>query len=518
MLIMAAQTKTCSLDPIPTFFLKEIVEALLPSITLLVNGSLAQATLPKTQKSSIITPILKKMNLDPNDMSHYRPISNLSFLSKIVERVVASQLQLHLDQHHLLPRSQSAYRPCHSTETALMKVLSDVFAAADRQHITILTLLDLTAAFDCVDHGILLRRLESSFGLTERALGSFRSYLADRTSHVIYDSIASHTCPVTCGVPQGSILGPILFTMYIADLERVVADSGLEAHFYADDSQLYLSCPPIDIATCALQVAECTAQVERWLHRNRLKLNTSKTEVICLGTRQQISRVSPETFDLGSAVVDRTRTTRDLGFTIDEHLTMSAHILTVVRSSFHQLRQIRTVIGSLTSTAAATMIHAFVSSRLDYCNGLLQGVASSELARLQSAQNAAARLITGTRRCDHITPILRDLHWLPITQRVQFKTVFTVFKSLHGLAPPYLAELCIPLRNTKRPSSLRSNDTNQLHVPRTRTVFGSRSFAVAGPAAWNRLPPHLRDQPLSLSTFARRLKSHYFTDTAAAHS
>ena len=293
---------------------------------------------------------------------------------------------------------------------------------------------------------------------------------------------------------------------------------GLDAHFYADDSQLYLSCHPADTELHALRVADCVSRIEHWLATNKLKLNPTKTELICLGSRQQVSRITIESFAFGSTEIARSKVVKDLGFNLDEHLSMSSHVTTLVRSCFYQLRQIRTVIGSLTSTAAASIIHAFVSGRLDYCNGLLCGISACQLRRLQAVQNVAARLTTGSRRYDHITPILNELHWLPIGKRIEFKIAMTVYKCLQGLAPSYLAELCIPLRTTERPSSLRSNDTNQLVVPRTRTVLGGRSFAVAGPQIWNHLPEHIRDHLVAPDAFPKLLKSHYFANAAAAHS
>jgi len=154
--IMKSPSKSSSLDPIPTYLLKEVVDSLLPYITALVNASLQQGHLPTSQKRAIVTPLLKKPGADTADMGNYRPVSNLSFLSKTVERVVAEQLNSYLMDNGLMSPLQSAYRRCHSTETALLCVMADVFAAADQQRVTLLALLDLSTAFDCVDHDILL--------------------------------------------------------------------------------------------------------------------------------------------------------------------------------------------------------------------------------------------------------------------------------------------------------------------------------------------------------------------------
>jgi len=189
---------------------------------------------------------------------------------------------------------------------------------------------------------------------------------------------------------------------------------------------------------------------------------------------------------------------------------MSDHVAQVCRSCYFQLRQLRHVRRSLTLDAVKTLIHAFISSRLDYCNSLLTGVSDGVLRKLQSVQNAAARLITNTRKFDHITPVLRDLHWLPVRQRIEFKTAMLVYKCLHGLAPSYLSEFCRPVSSLPGRRQLRSGSTGILHVPRTKTSIGSRSFAVAGPVTWNSLPAELRTFELSVASFAKRLKTYLF--------
>jgi len=209
-------------------------------------------------------------------------------------------------------------------------------------------------------------------------------------------------------------------------------------------------------------------------------------------------------------MVDAVSTVTNLGVVFDSQLTMAAHISSVCRSGFFQLRQLRTIRRSLTPEATRALVQAFVSCRLDYCNSLLVGVAEVHLRRLQSVQNAAARLVSGARRHDHITPVLATLHWLPVRQRVVFKTAVLVWKCLHGEAPRYLADLCVPAASTDGRRQSRSAVSGALLVPWTRTSTGQRSFAVHGPRTWNRLPAALRSPELSLHAFKRQLKAHLF--------
>ena len=183
----------------------------LPFLMTLVNTSLMQDRLPASQKQVIVTPRLKRSGLDPTDIANFRPVSNLTFLSKVIERVAASQLNTYLSANGLMPRHQSAYRKKHSTKTAMLRVWSDVLTSADVREVTLLGLLDLSAAFDCVDHDILLRRLEVAFGLTNTALEWIRSFLTDRTQQVSYCGRLSPIQRVLFGMPQGSVLGPLLY-------------------------------------------------------------------------------------------------------------------------------------------------------------------------------------------------------------------------------------------------------------------------------------------------------------------
>ena len=317
---------------------------------------------------------------------------------------------------------------------------------------------------------------------------------------------------------QGSILGPILFNIFVSELHNLIANCSLQVHFYVDDSQLYISCPPDDAPSIMQRLADCIAKVDLWLHANRLLLNPGKTDLICLGSRQQVSRIPTDSITFGATVVNRARSVRNLGLFLDENLTMSSHVSHIVRCGFYQLRQLRTVVDSLSAEASAVLVHAFISSRLDYCNSLLVGISAHLIRRLQVLQNAAARLIAGARRYDHITPILQSLHWLPVRERILYKVSMLVHRCLSGNAPQYLTTLLNPLRNSTRPWSLRSNATNQLITPRTRTNLGARAFSVAGPTIWNSLPSAIRDHQGPISSFAKLLKSHLYASAAAAHS
>ena len=216
-------------------------------------------------------------------------MSNLSFLSKLLERVVQVRLQAFLDCNDMLPVSQSAYRQFHSTETAVLKVYNDLLLAADSGQVSALCLLDLTAAFDTVDHDLLILRLERQFGLRGVVLQWFRSYLSDRSFRVVLGSNSSFVVHLLCSVPQGSVLGPRMFIMYTADLADSVAERQVNFHSFADDTQTYSHCLPSDVDRVVCQLEGCIIEIGHWMSANRLKLNADKTELVWTGSRHNLS-------------------------------------------------------------------------------------------------------------------------------------------------------------------------------------------------------------------------------------
>jgi hypothetical protein len=246
---------------------------------------------------------------------------------------------------------------------------------------------------------------------------------------------------------------------------------------------------------------------------NRLKLNPDKTQFSWLGTWQQLCKFKSEPFVMPSGLlIEPMVKVRDLGVVLDSRLTMEDHVNEVVKSCMYQLRQLRTVRSSLTTEAAATLVHSFISCRLDYCNSILFGVSDRVLRKLQLVQNSAARLITSRRRFDHITSVLRDqLHWLPVRQRIVYKLALLVYGCLHGSSPQYLCDLLTPNTTLAAYQRLRSTAHGDLHLPESWcSVLASRSFRHSGAEIWNSLPYNIRDPSLSVNCFKKLLKTHLF--------
>jgi len=348
--------------------------------------------------------------MDPNESKNYRPISNLPFVAKLLERVISAQFTCYLNVNHMLPDCQSAYRSFFSTESALLKVTTDISMAADRGQLTLLMMLDLSAAFDTVDHAILLARLNKSFGLSDTALKWFNSYLQNRSQVVFSGGVLSNVSALACGVPQGSVLSPLLFVLYTVDLLFIIERNGLNGHMYADDTQTYVYFSPNEISMALASLQECFSELQMWMNNNKLVLNASKTEIIIFCSKYQFDKITPSSIYLGDVQVSISNQVRNLGVTFDSLLWFEQHSRLLSSSCFFQIRQIWSIRHCLSDTATEILVHAFISSRLDYCNSLFLSCNNSVLDRLQRIQNAAARLVLRAKRYDSTTPMLQQLH------------------------------------------------------------------------------------------------------------
>ena len=509
--IRDSKTTTCSQDPIPTTLLKNSLTTLLPIITRLINLSLTQGTFPSCWKEAVILPLLKKPGLEPA-LSNYRPVSNLTFLSKVLEKIVLQQVVAHVDAHSLLPDYQSAYRANYSTEMVLLRLCDTVLNNMEQQRVTIMAALDLSAAFDTVDHSILQSVLLRRFAISDTVLQWFTSYLEDRVFKVQIGVETSTRHTINYSVPQGSCGGPVLFTMYAATLDDHLASRSQELLGYADDHSLLDSFKAGDLTdelATVHRLEQSLAQTKEWMFLNKLKMNESKSEIILFGNKRQVIKAQTTGVHVGDCVVEKSESVNYLGVTLDSDFTFQAQIAKKCSKASFGIHLLRGIVKYLSLKSAKIVASALVLSHLDFSNSLYSGLPAVRTQPLQRIQNYAAKVVLNRRKFDSSYQSLKDLHWLPISYRADFKLVTIVHKAIYGSAPNYITDLLqyrVQTRNTRS-----SMDTApKLHPPFTRLkTFADRSFSKRGPDLWNKLSENLRNTE-DLEMFKKHLKTHYF--------
>ena len=481
---------------------------LLPIITRIINQSFSSAQFPKSLKLAAVVPILKKANLIAEILKNFRPISNLPYLSKVLEKVAANQFNTHKETNKLREKNQSAYREYHSCETALVRIYNDLLLSLDKKKCVFMIALDLSAAFDTVNHQKLLDRLHTTFGIRDNVHQWIRSYLTGRRQFVVINGARSNEQKKTCDVPQGSILGPNLYEDYTAvPIGSVFRKHQVLHHIYADDTQGYLPFHTQDEEQELQKLLVCIREIRQWLAANWLKFNDSKTEFTIFGSKPNLETIKTQSVKIGDVDIQVSDTLKSIGATLDCNLTMDKQVAATCRSAWYALHQVSKIRKYLTTDQAKTVVHSYVTSRLDQNNCLLAGLPQKAIRKLQTIQNAAARLIMHVKKHEHISPTLIQLHWLPVDKRIVFKMLLLVYKCLQGKGPEYLQELLIPYVPKR---NLRSSGEGKLCIPdchyqNTR----KRAFSIRGPTEWNMLPMDIKSSK-TIYSFKASLKTHLF--------
>ena len=332
--------KSCELDPLPSSLLAELTDGPLPSFTSVINDSLLTGSFHSLFQSAAVRPLLKKPSLDTENSKNYRPVSNLPFLYKITENIVPLQLSQHLESNSLLYPFQSTYRLGHSTETALLKIVNDLLAALDVNHIFLLSLyLTYPPLLTLSTHSILLSTLHHTFGISGTALSWFQSYLSDQIQIV-----SSAPAALNFGVPQGSVLGPIHFILYTHPISEIVSYHSLSHHSFSDDNQLYRSGNITQLPEIVHSSQSCISDVKAWVRNNQLQLNNDKTEMILIATKTVLNSDSvPQSINLEGSHIKFANTVRNLGVCLDPTLSFQQQISSVCRVCYLELCRISAV-------------------------------------------------------------------------------------------------------------------------------------------------------------------------------
>ena len=454
-------------------------------------------------KESVIIPILKKTGLDLDDLSNYRPVCGGLYIDKLIQKSVLVQLNDHMDSNDLHIIYQSGYKRHHGCETVLLSIVDDILLNLDNGSCCILLLLDLSAAFDTVDLDILLDILSNELGLGGTVLEWFKSFLYGRTQATSIKGCNSEFINVGCGVPQGSVLGPVLFNIYIRNFIKLLRDAGFVVHGYADDHQV-TSAFRIEFQYHALGYAlpRCLGIISQFMSSHFLKLNAGKSKLLVFSPHNLRDKVYINDVYLGSNLfLPVSFEAMNLGARLDSQLNFSPHISMLLSQSYKQVANIAKIRRYLTNDDVKSLVYALIMCRIDQNNSIMYGICESEIARLQRLQNSCARLIYGKKKFEHVSGLFAELHWLPIKRRIIFKALLFVFKIFIGIAPLYLIT-CV---------TITSPENRILHVPKTLTSYGDRAFSNFSPRLWNALPDFIR-KANTISYFKSHLKHHLFAN------
>ena len=494
-------TKSTGVDGMHPKLLKTAANHIAKPLTTIFNKSLNSADIPIELKTAKITPIHKGNS--KMDLNNYRPISVLPIPSKILERAVSNQFYKYLDENFILSSCQSGFRKFFSTATSVCDIQEYLLTNMSEGYHTSAIMLDLKKAFDLIPHNLILRKLWFC-GVRDKELEWFKDYLTNRKQCVVINGTTSEYLPVRSGVPQGSILGPLIFCLFINDVSNLPFSDKSKICLYADDTAIFCkSKHDNDLEALTQSQFDIICQ---WLKINRLVLNVSKTKVIMFGRRSKLKHIKLNIRyeDHQLEIVDNFKY---LGVILDSRLNWSQHISYISLKISRAIGCIRKIREFLSIKNLTNLYYAMILPHIDYCCTSWGIYSSTNLAKLQRLQNKYIRLIYRVNRQTSVSSYRDDLKWQPIEIRIKFQCCILVYKILNGQAPPYLNRLL----NT-RPVLYHTRYAlnSPLFVLQVRTEYQKRCFSYYGPFWFNKLPVSTQNSS-SLSLFKKSCRSYLET-------
>ena len=487
--ILTSLRNDCSsgFDQIPVKFIKPITEYITSPLVHIINSFIDNELFPENWKIARICPIPKIDN--PTRPKDYRPISILPVLSKVFEKVILNQMLGHIDSQNIYKDTQSGFRKGHSTTTLLLKLRNDIRAAMNSHEITLSVLIDYSKAFDTIDHELLLKKL-IDFNFSNSSISILMSYLTNRKQFVQIEDKSSSHLPVHFGVPQGSILGPILFNIYVADLSNVSKNKTIQ---YADDTTLYGSSKATRIPSLIKSLESDIKALAMWSSYNTLVFNNEKLKLASFSKTKM-----PEKSYLvrsNSKSIEHVRSAKLLGVIFDENLSFSEHVYSTLKICYGTLRTLKNFKRFTPLRVRKSLAEALVLSKLNYCNVVYGQLPQYMINRLQRLQICAASYVY--KRYATIDDVL-SLNWLPVVEYIEFSTVKLVHQALHSQRwPTYL-----------RLETVQYTRATRLSQDGLRIKHGEKNSFQDQARIFNLLPKSLREEKLS-SKFATEARKFY---------
>ena len=499
---------SAGVDNINSYVIKLILDRISGTLTHIINSSLEQEIFPERWKKAIIKPI-PKVNI-PLAANDFRPISLLPTLSKILEKIVNVQIVGYLVDHELLDPYQSAYKKRHSTLTALLKLNEDIFEALDDSEVTLLVLLDFSKAFDTVNHKLLLAKLDI-LGFQGSVCNWIHSYLSGRSQKVKTDTEESEWAEIKNGVPQGSILGPLLFTILVSDMRMSIWNGSYLT--YADDTNLYWETPADMINESIREANNVLNNISDYCVNNRLILNEGKCKYIIMGSRPAIKKVNDLQLDpvkIKNTVLERVTQTKVLGVTYDEILSWKKQVNLSVSKAVGNFLQFSRYKRFLSKQSKITLCQSLVLSQFNYCDIIYASMDSFLEKKIQKTQNLCLRFIFNIKKRNQSTDynlLLKQLGWLNMKTKTIKNGLVMMYKILNGLAPNYLADF-INLTSEIHDRNTRSSSNNSIWINKNITSkIHRKSFFFFIANIYNNIPQNIK-QTTSLTSFKKAINKH----------
>ena len=484
-------------DGISSKIIKDSKIIIAPVLTKIINLGYSTHTFPNSMKEAAIRPIYKKE--DSNIISNYRPISILPCLSKIFERSASNQLIRYLENQNLLSPCQHAYRKMHGTKTCLFQVINYVQELLDNKELVAIVSLDLSKAFDAINHEMLLDKL-AKLGLSESALYWIKSYLSERKQCTKFSTLTSKDEKVTSGVPQGSILGPLLFICFSNDLYEAIEDK-CKAFSYADDSQLILQSK--NQKELKRKIEEIIKLSHNWYTRNCMKANQGKTEILIINTKNINTKcLKIKVIEKGKVkMLTPSKSIKILGVIIDENLNWKKQISYVKKHATNTIRKLHRINHLLPVDVRIQLYNSLVVPHFDYCDIIWAGCGVESARKLQVSQNFAVRSLTGAKKRESASESFEKLKFLNLKQRRLIHEVVFAHKSLLHHHPN---DICDMYTRQCPTSNTRSSTTATLNLPPHNTHKYETSPFYRTITSWNNIPPHI-----TTNTTTKAFKNEY---------